>query len=331
MDTGGLYVNNSANTISAFHITDAGNVGIGTGSPFSVNGTNLEVSDALYSRLILDSTAGTRYSIQSLNDSSLGIYDLDADSERLRIDSSGNLLVGKTATAFGTAGVEASASSGLWSTRSGFPALALNRLSTDGSIADFYKDGATVGSIGTVGGVLTIGNGDTGLLFSGSGDYITPRNATTQAGRDAAIDLGTASDRFKDLYLSGGVYLGGTGAANKLDDYEEGTWTPVDGAGGVGSGGAGLYTKIGRLVHVSGTLAVTAFTGGNTDYAISGLPFTVSSATGAKGIAMLAAGAAAQTPSAGICSAGGTTMYVRPSSAYSGAGISIYFSATYMT
>jgi hypothetical protein len=28
--------------------------------------------------------------------------------------------------------------------------------------------------------------------------------------------------RFKDLYLSGGVYLGGTVAANKLDDYETG-------------------------------------------------------------------------------------------------------------
>jgi hypothetical protein len=33
--------------------------------------------------------------------------------------------------------------------------------------------------------------------------------------------------RFKDLYLSGGVYLGGTVAANYLDDYEEGTWTPI--------------------------------------------------------------------------------------------------------
>ena len=46
---------------------------------------------------------------------------------------------------------------------------------------------------------------------------------------------------------------------------------------------------------------------------------------------MLAAGAAAQTPSSGMCASGGTTMYLRPSSAYSGGGISIYFSATYMT
>jgi hypothetical protein len=46
--------------------------------------------------------------------------------------------------------------------------------------------------------------------------------------RDAAIDIRCRySARFKDLYLSGGVYLGGTGSANKLDDYEEGTWTPV--------------------------------------------------------------------------------------------------------
>jgi hypothetical protein len=38
---------------------------------------------------------------------------------------------------------------------------------------------------------------------------------------------GGVASRFKDLYLSGGVYLGGTGGENLLDDYEEGTWTPI--------------------------------------------------------------------------------------------------------
>jgi hypothetical protein len=206
-----------------------------------------------------------------------------------------------------------------------------NRLGSDGGIIDFRKDGAPVGSIGTEGGDLTIGTGDTGLQFRDASDAIRPFNISTNSARDASIDLGRSSERFRDLYLSGGVYLGGTGAANKLDDYEEGTWTPVDGTGGVGSGGVGVYTKIGRLVHVSGTLVVTAFTGGNTDYAISGLPFTVSNATGARGITNLAAGAAAQTPSASTCENNGTKMYVRPSSVYSGAAVSIYFSATYMT
>ena len=42
---------------------------------------------------------------------------------------------------------------------------------------------------------------------------------------DDTVSLGNATYRFKDAYLSGGVYLGGTGAANFLDDYEVGTFT----------------------------------------------------------------------------------------------------------
>ena len=98
------------------------------------------------------------------------------------------------------------------------------------------------------------------------------------ADSDGSLDIGRAANRFKDLYLSGGVYLGGTAAANKLDDYEEGTWTPVLNSftitGTVTT--TGTYTKIGNLVFVkcaisaaSGTLAGT----GGTAY-ISGLPIT---------------------------------------------------------
>jgi hypothetical protein len=84
-----------------------------------------------------------------------------------------------------------------------------------------------VGSIGSKVGNLTIGNGDTGLYFAAGADSIYPYNTSTQADRDAAVDLGYSTVRFKNLYLSGGVYLGGTGAANHLDDYEEGTWVPA--------------------------------------------------------------------------------------------------------
>ena len=70
--------------------------------------------------------------------------------------------------------------------------------------------------------------------------------------------------RFKDLYLSGGVFLGGTGSANKLDDYEEGVWTPVFQSGGgcfVGVTGAttiiATYTKIGNVVSLIGTMSLT--------------------------------------------------------------------------
>jgi len=77
-------------------------------------------------------------------------------TERMRIDSSGNLLVGKTTTGLGTAGVElygsgSGATGATVITRSGDAPLQLNRLSSDGVIQRFYKDGSTVGSISVTG------------------------------------------------------------------------------------------------------------------------------------------------------------------------------------
>ena len=65
-------------------------------------------------------------------------------------------------------------------------------------------------------------------------------------------DLGSSSKRWQDLYLSGGMYLGGTTSANFLDDYEEGTWSPTLLAGMTGtiSTITATYTKVGRQVSV---------------------------------------------------------------------------------
>ena len=100
--------------------------------------------------------------------------------------------------------------------------------------------------------------------------------------KDDEIDLGYSGARFKDLYLSGGVQLGGTGAANKLDDYEEGTWTPTlyaatTGTNRVTSIISATYTKIGRLVRCKAYLAVvdgTALNGDSGAIQLGGLPFT---------------------------------------------------------
>jgi hypothetical protein len=66
--------------------------------------------------------------------------------------------------------------------------------------------------------------------------------------------------------------------ANCLDDYEEGTWTPV--VQGTSTAGAatygervGKYTKIGNTVNIMCSLSWTAHTGSG-DTLIGGLPFT---------------------------------------------------------
>jgi len=77
---------------------------------------------------------------------------------------------------------------------------------------------------------------------------------------------------------TGGIQFDGdTAAANALDDYEEGTFTPtIVGASTAGTGTystqVGRYTKVGRQVHCTGTLIWTAHDGtGN--MRIEGLPF----------------------------------------------------------
>ena len=144
-------------------------------------------------------------------------------TERMRIDSSGNLLVGKTsADDFSSAGAQIEANGQITNSVASAPSLRLNRGGNDGDIIEFNKSGLSVGSIGYVASTfLTIGTGDTGLLFNDTSNVIQGWNLTTNGEADTDISLGTTDRRFKDLYLSGGVYLGGTGAANKLDDYED--------------------------------------------------------------------------------------------------------------
>ena len=93
---------------------------------------------------------------------------------------------------------------------------------------------------------------------------------------DNTVDLGASSTRFKDLYLSGGAYIGGTGSANKLDDYEEGTWTPVWSASGSATYGiqVGTYTKVGNIVHASCYLFMTNKSTLSGALQLAGLPFT---------------------------------------------------------
>jgi hypothetical protein len=196
--------------------------------------------------------------------------------EAMRIDSSGNLLVGKTAVDSNVAGFEAESGGKIAATRDGSRTAIFNRLTSDGEIVAFRKDGSTVGSIGTASGGVSLGSGDTGLYFEPVSNEIRPFNTTTNASIDDAINLGNSTKRFKNLYLSGGVYLGGTGSANQLSDYETGTWTPRLRGGTTEPGtlttGTGTYTKIGRLVTVtwdfynvsttgySGTLSVDQIT-----------------------------------------------------------------------
>jgi hypothetical protein len=102
----------------------------------------------------------------------------------------------------------------------------------------------------------------------------------------------TLSDNILFNAASKGIYLGVTSAtaANLLDDYEEGTWSPNYSDGSNLSSATvnpvGAYTKIGKFVSVCGILYQnTSTSNGLTDgnaLSIGNLPFTSSTQSGFK-------------------------------------------------
>ena len=155
--------------------------------------------------------------------------------------------------------------------------LTINRQSSDGNIAQFRKNGTTVGAIGiqSSGFFIDGESGHEGIRFANG--TVTPRENGSDS--DNASDLGATTNRWKDIYLGGGAFLGGTGSANKLDDYEEGTWTPsviyTGGQTATLSNGNATYTKIGRVVICNLYFAISNTNGGSGNVRISNLPFTV--------------------------------------------------------
>jgi hypothetical protein len=248
---------------TAITIDSSENVGIGTGSPTQTLDVRGGSGAGDHTHAIFTGTAGRGLALKSgqtggqhngkaiidAQDTESGGASMDfqiGGNTKLAIDNSGRLMIGTT--------TEGRAGEG----------------------ADMF----TIGDDGSNNSGLTMRSGTSGygsIYFSdattGTGEYA---GYLQYSHANERLHIATGSSIMLNVDSDGLKFNNDTAAANALDDYEEGTWTPT--FGGASGTYVGKYTKIGDTVHLfyhflmSGGMPTSS-----SQVQIGGLPFTSSS------------------------------------------------------
>ena len=181
------------------------------------------------------------------------------------------------------------------------------RLSGKNSVASFIASGSlgigtsvasgslTVQSAGAQGILLEVDTSNSGVSTRIFGKYSGGQGSMRYDSRgwlfntNAGVNSTSGTERFAitpEGYVrlmtgtTGLQFSGNTGAANALNYYEEGTWTPAFAQAGTPSQTTqfGRYTRVGRIVYCSIALRATSISGAST-IQITGLPFTPADAS----------------------------------------------------
>jgi hypothetical protein len=222
----------AGSTTERMRITSAGKIGIGTDAPqgtvvVQASDAKLGVDNAGSKHLEMGiGSGGCSFMMTTGHTMAFGhqpYANRGSDSnfsEKMRLDASGNLLVGKTSVGLANSGVELREGAASGFTRDN-TVIDLNRTGSDGQIMRFRKDGTTVGSIGVHTGnsetdfsVYSAVTGGGGLMF---GNRIQPMRSGTRS--DNTMDLGSSTYRFDDIYATNGTIQ--TSDRNEKQDIAE--------------------------------------------------------------------------------------------------------------
>jgi len=231
-------------------------VGIGTSSPTNAFSTIVSV-DADFIAVFRNNeeTDGRNYGLNinagsTSADLALSVVDHDGSNVLFRVKGNGDCITGGDINIGG-------ASNG------GTPKV---NLFHNDSLRAFIQATSAAGMLLDSDGKMSFNTNNASRWHIQSSGHLTPNN-------QHAYDIGATNAEVRNIYAQG-LFIGGSGTANKLDDYEEGTWTPASISGISLTVNAAVYTKIGRVVHI-GMAIVFASNSNSAAVQIAGLPFPV--------------------------------------------------------
>ena len=210
----------TTNASEAMRINDSGKIGIGATSideklhVENASGTTLVKTEVASGSLVgfeIQKTGATNQQWRIADGISangrLEIYDVTDTRCLAAFHGDGRVSIASNSTSAAVSGFVVESEGDTYITAEGVESrvLVLNRLTSDGDEIEFRKDNSEVGVIGTVGGDLAIGTGNTGLRFVDGSDSIQPIELSAYNRRDNAIDLGNGSYRFDDIYATNGT------------------------------------------------------------------------------------------------------------------------------
>jgi hypothetical protein len=176
-------------------LTSSGNLSVGAGTNPS---SKLAVTTGTASSLMCSFSDGVAQTLQIGTETS-GLYFNNSNSgyqafqiggtERMRITSGGALFIGKTTAGIANTGFEYDQPGGaLLITRSGANSLAINRLTNDGSLVEFFQDSTIEGSISV-----------SGTTVSYNGGHLSRWSQLTSGQKDDTLLKGTVMSNLDDM------------------------------------------------------------------------------------------------------------------------------------
>ena len=244
-DTDTLFIDSSANKVGIGTTTVSDALHIAATDP-AIRFEDTSSGITGHSRIFTDNNNAMTFDIDAGNNrgSTSAQFKIDG-TEAMRIDDSGNVLIGTTNT------------------------------STIGTINKHLVLGSTTNNdeVAMTLNVMEGTNGRRVKFFLDDDDGVFGVDSTASTGVAPFVIRSTGNERVRFLSGGGITFNGDTAAANALDDYEEGTWTATSQVGSLTAQVTPTYTKIGDLVTIYFDLRFFTDATSTDPVKINGLPF----------------------------------------------------------